>query len=208
MEEREKLRILAAGDIHGDSLLCHRLAKKAVKENVDLVVLAGDLTFFEQSTEGIIGPFAEAGKKVLLLHGNHDELSTLNFLTDKYSNAHNLHDKSLKLRDVGIFGAGGTTQIGPLSVTSEENMYKRLKHGLSYVDDSRFKVMITHEHPANTKMGKAFSIPGSQSIENAIKSFKPNIALCSHLHEAWGMEEKIGDTLLVNVGREGKIFEI
>ena len=44
------MKILAAGDIHGDSALAEKLAKKAEDENVDLVVLCGDLTYAEQST--------------------------------------------------------------------------------------------------------------------------------------------------------------
>ncbi len=47
MAERKskKMKILAAGDIHGDTRLANELAKRAKKENVDLVILCGDLTF-------------------------------------------------------------------------------------------------------------------------------------------------------------------
>ena len=44
---RKKIKILAVGDIHGDVGLVKKLAKKARDENVDLVILAGDLTFAE-----------------------------------------------------------------------------------------------------------------------------------------------------------------
>lgn len=202
------MKILAAGDIHGDSFLTEKLAQKAVRENVDLVVLAGDLTFFDQSTKNIIGPFAKAGKKVLLLPGNHENLSTIDFLESVYDNAKSIHGRSLKFGDIGIFGAGGATQVGPFSNISEDEMYGLLKNGFKYIQDSRFKIMVTHEHPSNSLIGKFAGVNGSKSIEGAIKSFKPNLALCSHAHESWGMEEKLGNTLLVNVGREGKIIEI
>ena len=45
------LKILAVGDIHGDTGLVKKLAEKAEKENVDLVIIAGDLTFIEKSTK-------------------------------------------------------------------------------------------------------------------------------------------------------------
>ena len=208
MEKRKKFKILAAGDIHGDSMLSERLAQKAKEENVDLVVLAGDLTFLDQSTDNIIGPFAKVGKEVLLIPGNHENLSTINFLSTMYENAKNLHGRSLKFGDVGIFGAGGTTNVGPFSALSEEEMYRLLKNGFKYVQDSRFKIMVTHEHPSNTLMERFAGFNGSESIEGAIRSFKPDIALCSHVHQAWGMEERLGDTRLINVGREGKIIEI
>ena len=57
------MKILASGDIHGDTKLAEALADKAEKENVDLVILAGDITFADQSTKNIIGPFEKAKKQ-------------------------------------------------------------------------------------------------------------------------------------------------
>ena len=42
------MRILAAGDLHGDQTLAQRLADKAEKEQVDLVIITGDITHFDQ----------------------------------------------------------------------------------------------------------------------------------------------------------------
>jgi len=47
MKSKQKTKILAVGDIHGDSKLIKKLAEKAKEENVDLVILAGDLTILE-----------------------------------------------------------------------------------------------------------------------------------------------------------------
>jgi len=58
------MKILAAGCIHSNSTLIDSLAEQAEKENVDLVVLAGDLTLGERSTDNILGPFVKRGKKV------------------------------------------------------------------------------------------------------------------------------------------------
>ncbi|MBT6772521.1 hypothetical protein HOA80_01465 [archaeon] len=51
-------------------------------------------------------------------------------------------------------------------------------------------------------------VPGSTGVKEAIDKFKPDIMLCSHVHEAEGIEEIVGKTKVVNVGRHGKIFEI
>jgi Icc-related predicted phosphoesterase len=32
--------------------------------------------------------------------------------------------------------------------------------------------------------------------------------ICSHIHEAAGIEEKLGKTKVINVGTEGKIIEV
>ena len=42
----------------------------------------------------------------------------------------------------------------------------------------------------------------------AIDKFKPTIALCGHIHEAEGLEMKVGKTKLMNVSKNGKVFEL
>ncbi|MFA6023323.1 MAG: metallophosphoesterase [Candidatus Pacearchaeota archaeon] len=206
--EKKKFKILAAGDIHGDTALTKRLAAKAKKENVDLVILTGDLTFIEQSTDNLIGPFAKVNKQVLLIPGNHETIATANFLSEVYDNAKNIHGYAAKFGNIGIFGAGGAN-IGPFSRLKESELYDLLSQGFSKVKDSKIKILVTHVHPSNTLIEKFTQFfPGSSGVEKAIKRFKPDIALCSHVHEAWGIEEKIGNTKLFNVGREGKIIEV
>ncbi len=88
------MKILAAGDIHGDTILAKKLATRAKKEKVDLVILCGDLTHFEQSTENIIGPFVKNNKKVLIIPGNHESFATADFLAELYG-VKNIHGKRL-----------------------------------------------------------------------------------------------------------------
>ena len=208
MKNRKKLRILAAGDIHGDARATKKLAEKAKKENVDLVVLTGDLTFLEQSIKDIIGPFSKVHKQVLIIPGNHETVATADILAEIYSNAKNIHGYSIQIGDVGIFGAGGAN-IGPFSRMSESELYYLLKKGFDKIKNSKFKIMATHVHPSNSLIEKITpGFKGSNGVERAIKKFKPDIALCSHIHEAWGIEEKIGKTRIINVGKEGRILEV
>jgi len=203
---KKKLKILAAGDIHGDTRLANSLAEKAVKEKVDVVILCGDLTFAESSTKGIIGPFVKKNKKVLIIPGNHESFATADFLAELYG-VKNIHGYSVKYEDVGIFGCGGAN-IG-INQIKEDEIYKYLKQGFENIKGLNKKIMVTHVHPEGLKMGKFTSLfPGSTGITKAVKSFKPNILLCSHVHEAEGIEEKIGNTRIINVGRKGKIIEI
>jgi len=200
------MKILASGDIHGDTNLAKRLAERAKKENVDLVVLCGDLTYGEQSTENIVGPFVKAGKKVVLIPGNHETIATADFLAEKYG-AVNLHGYSIKLGDIGLFGAGGAN-LG-LFQLSEDEIYDLLKKSHEKIKDLKTRIMVTHVHPKDSMMEKFSSfVVGSKGVTKAINAFKPDILLCSHVHEAEGIEEKIGNTKVVNVGKEGKIIDI
>jgi len=202
----KKLKILAAGDIHGDTGLAKKLAEKAEKEKVDLVILCGDLTYGEASTSNIIGPFVKRKKKVVLIPGNHETIATADFLAELYD-VRNLHGYYIKYKNVGLFGCGGAN-IG-LFQLSEDEIFKSLKKGFDGVKNSPKKVMITHVHPKDTIMAKFTKIfPGSSGVKKAVEKFKPDILLCSHVHEAEGIEEKLGKTKVVNVGRKGKIIEI
>ncbi|OIO41110.1 hypothetical protein CO154_02800 [Candidatus Pacearchaeota archaeon CG_4_9_14_3_um_filter_31_7] len=210
MEENKKTKILAAGDLHGDLSLVYKLAEKAERENVDLVILAGDLTMAEASTDNIIGPFLKKGKKVLFIPGNHESFATADFLGEVYKpNAKNIHDYSFKFNNIGIFGVGGTTNIGPAVPITEEEMFNLLKRGSERVKDLAKKIMVTHIHPSDTKMEKMSRIVSpSRAVRKAIEQLQPDFALCSHVHEADGLEEQIGKTRLINVGRRGKIIEV
>lgn len=202
----KKLRILAAGDIHGDTNLAKSLAEKAEKENVDLVVLCGDLTHGEKSTSNIIGPFVKKNKRVVLIPGNHETIATADFLAELYD-VKNLHGYSVKYKDVGLFGCGGAN-IG-LFQLSEDEIYGALKKGFEGVKDMKKKIMVTHVHPTKTLIEKFTDFfPGSKGVEKALKTFKPDILLCSHVHEAEGIEEKVGCTRVINVGKKGKIIDL
>lgn len=206
MIEKKKLRILASGDIHGDTNLVKKLAEKAKREDVDLVILCGDITNADQSTANLIGPFVKNHQKVLLIPGNHDSFATADFLAELYG-VKNIHGYSVIYTDVGIFGCGGAN-IG-LNQLEEKEIYDTLKKGFDKIKDIKKKIMVTHVHPSESKMEKFTSLfPGSDGVKKAIDKFKPDLLLCSHVHEAEGIEEMIGKTKVINVGKMGKIIEL
>ncbi len=200
----KKLKILAAGDFHGDSLLAKKMARKAEKEKVDLVVLCGDLTTADEKTENLIGPFVKKKQKVLLVPGNHESIATADFLADIYG-IKNIHGYSVNYKDVGIFGCSGT-DLG-IHQMKDGEIFKLLKKGFDKVKYLKKKVMVTHVHPRGSKM-EFSGFEGSKGIRKAIDKLKPDVLLCSHIHEAEGIEDKIGKTKIISVGRNGKIIEI
>jgi len=198
---KKKLKILAAGDIHGDSKLAKKLASKAEKEKADLVILAGDIVSLVE-TNNFLKPFKDKNKKVLLIPGNHDSFATADFLAELYG-MKNIHGYSVKYKDVGIFGAGGVTGFG----ISERGLLDTLKKGNNALKGMKKKIMVTHMHAKGTK-SEISGFEGSEGIRKAIEKFQPDFLLHSHIHEAEGLEEKIGKTKIINVGKRGKIIEI
>ncbi len=201
----KKTKILAVGDIHGDTGLVKRLAEKAKKENVDLVILAGDLTFAEQSTKDLIGPFIKAKKQVLIIPGNHESIATVDFLAEMYPDTKNIHGYSFRKNDLGIFGAGAA-DIG-INQIKDSEIFSLLKKGHENVKDLDKKIMVTHMHPKGSK-AEFSGFGGSAAVRKAVKEFRPDFLITAHIHEAGGMEEEIGNTKVINVSRKEKIFEI
>ena len=99
--------------------------------------------------------------------------------------------------------------VGPSPLIPEEDMFNLLKKGFDKVKYLEKKIMVTHEHPAGSTIDKFTQFfPGSDAIKEAIDKFHPNILICSHVHEAEGLEEKIGTTRVISVGKKGKIIDI
>ena len=198
------MKILALSDVHGDKTLIKEMAERGAKEKVDLVLLAGDLVNHEGSVEGIVGPFKAKGLEVAVLPGNHEGMSEIGFLVDKYG-AKNLHGYVFKKGDVGIFGCG-YADIG-IHQLQEEDFLKTLRKAHDNLGSIKKKVLVTHIHPSKSIFGLGL-FEGSTGVQKALDELKPDIHICGHMHETEGIEETIGKTKVFNVGRTGKIIEI
>lgn len=198
-----KLKILAISDTHGDSRLVKKLAIKADQEEVNAILLCGDIVGWRE-TKDIIAPLIKKDRPLLFIPGNHEDVSITEELISRY-NLVNMHGQSLKIGEVGIFGIGGADLLP--GFVSEKTIYSELVKSHSIIKDSRKKVLMTHMHPKDSK-SEFSGIEGSNAIKRIIEKFSPDIVLHGHIHEAAGFEERWNNTRIVNVGRKGFIFEI
>lgn len=202
MEHKKKFKILAAGDFHGDSSVTKKLAEKAERENVDLVVLTGDITGLIE-TENIIKPFLQKNKRVVFVPGNWDTTEATETLSKLYG-IKNIGKHYVKYDNVGIFGVGNEDWQLNLN---EDKAFKKLSKDFDYIKDLEKKIMVSHMHAAKTK-AEFSGFPGSKAVRKAIEKFQPDLFISGHIHEAEGLQEKIGKTRVISVGKKGKIIEI
>ncbi len=201
-KKQKPFKILAAGDFHGDSKITKKLAEKAEKENVDLVILTGDITGLIE-TKDILKPFIKKNKKVIFVPGNWETIETADVLSQLYG-VKNIGEHYLKYKDIGIFGVGSPDWQLSLN---EKKVFNKLKKDFEKIKDLEKKIMVSHIHAAGTK-SEFSGIPGSTALRKAIKEFKPDLFISGHIHEAEGVSEKIGKTKVINVGKKGKIIKI
>jgi len=198
------MKILLTGCIHGDLKATLNLAKKAKDSKVDAIVIAGDVSFSGEGTEGIMGELLKSCKKVMILPGNHESIATTEFLTEKYKII-NLHNRYYLFDTLGITGCG-SANIGIFQL-GEDEIYNILKSNLDKIKANK-KMIVTHIHPDNTLVTKVSGWPGSTGVRSIIDSMQPEIAVSSHIHEAEGLEETVGSTVHHSVGKRGKIIEV
>jgi len=206
-ESDKKFKILATSDVHGDPGLINKLVDTAKKEDVDLVLLCGDFSVGGKVPENFIKNFVDIGKKVFFVTGNHEDELIGDFLPEIYP-VKNLHGYTAVYDEVALFGCGGAN-IGPSNILEEDEILETLKVGHQKVKDISKKIMVTHVHPSKSKMEKFTPLfDGSIGLTKAVYELQPDILICGHVHEASGIEEKMGNTKVINVSKIPKIIEL
>lgn len=195
----KKLRILAAGDLHGDFDIAKKLSAKAKKNKVDLVVLAGDVYGYTEGDEGILKPFAKAKQKVVFVPGNCDFEEDRAMLSKQGKDIHNYY---VTYGGVGIAGIGSPDW----KLRLDEEDFAGIKRNFERMKAKK-RILVSHLHAEGTA-AEFSGIPGEKVLRKAVKQFKPDLLISAHIHEAEGIEDKIGKTRVIQVGRKGKVLEI
>ncbi|MBC8501341.1 MAG: metallophosphoesterase family protein [DPANN group archaeon] len=195
------MKILAFADHHGSPEDIKVIAKKA--KDADIIVCVGDFTIFEHEIEYIMGQMNKLSKKVLLIHGNHEDEETVEFLSQHFKNVEFIHKKTFEIEDyifVGFGGGGFATRDPEFEVWSNE-IKKTIK--------DKKVVLLTHGPPYGTKVDLlGMGYVGNKSFTKFIKKERPALVICGHLHETFNKRDKIGKTLVINPGPEGEIIEV
>jgi hypothetical protein len=200
------MKILAFSDIHGDSAAIEKLKKRVKEGKIDVLVCAGDVSFFGSGLSLILKNF-DSGIPLIIVPGNHETNSQLNSFKEKFM--HNIHQKSLKIESVLFLGCGGSS-FTPFN-TPFEMSEKQFAASISKLktEDHKLKIiLVTHEPPYKTKLDFLGEHFGSKSIRKFIEKHQPDYCICGHFHECEGLNDKIGRTIVINPGPKGKVIEI
>ncbi|MBW2998445.1 metallophosphoesterase [Candidatus Woesearchaeota archaeon] len=198
------MKILAAGDIHGDLIQLTNLINRGKSENVDALILCGDLSLLNNPIDNLLNEIKKSDLNIFIIPGNHEDSLTFEYI--KSLGIKHLHSESTIIDDVGLFGCG-FANCG-MSMLTENQIFNYLNEAHNGISHLNKKIMITHVHPSESKMENFSSfVKGSLGVRRAISELKPDFLLCSHIHEAEGIEEKIEETSVINVGKNGKIIE-
>ena len=197
------MKLLAFSDLHRDTDQARRLVARA--READVVVAAGDFASFHLGLGGVIDALSEISAPTVLVPGNNETDNALWRACGGWKAAHVLHGDAAEIDGVQFFGLGAGVPKTPFPWSfdlSEEQAASKLERC------PQGAVLVLHSPPKGHVDETHGRHLGSEAILRAIERTKPPLALCGHIHHAWGEESRIGATRVVNLGPEGTLFEL
>jgi len=116
-----------------------------------------------------------------------------------------INHNTIEQKEFRVFNPEDVKQVVEISVKPKPKLEEL--ETIEKIKDLEKKIMVSHMHAAGTK-SEFSGFKGSEALRHAIKEFKPDLFISGHIHEAEGIEEKIGKTKVISVGRRGRIIEI
>lgn len=197
------MRILAFSDLH----LSHIHAEALVEASgeADLVIGAGDFCSARRGLDVAMSLLDGVRAPMVVVPGNSESADELRAAAREGTVV--LHGEGAEIGGVKLFGLGygvPVTPFGPWSCDLTEEAAADLLARCEAAD-----ILVTHSPPKGvadlTSSGQSV---GSTAVRAAIERIRPELALCGHVHDSWGMEGMIGPTRVVNLGPDGHWFEL
>lgn len=199
----QAVRLLGFSDVHRDRSRAKRLV--AMAERADVVVGAGDFASMRAGLGRTIDVLRRISSPTVLVPGNNESDTALWRACAGWESASILHGEVKEIAGVPFFGLGGGIPPTPfpwsfdLSEEDAEKLLRRCPQGA---------VLVIHSPPKGY-VDQAFGRHlGSAAIRDAIEAKQPPLVLCGHIHQAWGCEAMVGPTRVVNLGPDGRFFDV
>jgi Icc-related predicted phosphoesterase len=202
------MNIVVISDIHGDVENLITYFDKIKEFKFDVIVCPGDFSDayvprgFKQEdiVNLIIKEFKTLKKPILTVPGNVDPKNIVKILEEEKIS---IHGKGISIGEYGFYGYGGAlTPFGTNIEPTEEELKTKLKEAFDDIKNSKYKIQVTHTPPSGSRLDMIQSglHVGSEAVRGAIETYKPIVAISSHIHEARGVDH-LNNTFLMNSGR-------
>jgi uncharacterized protein len=193
------MRLLAFSDLHVDIDQAERLADASA--GADVVVGVGDFASVHSGLDETIAALRPIAKPTVLVPGNNETEDALREACEGWENAIVLHGQSTEIDGVAFFGLGAGVPVTPWDWSfdlSEEEAAQEL------APCPEGCVLAVHSPPrGHVDTSSTGEHLGSEAVLEAITAKRPRLALCGHIHEAWGERSRIGPTEVINLGPTG-----
>jgi uncharacterized protein len=195
------MKILVFSDIHTD----WKRLEQLLAIEADAYFCAGDVVSWARGLPDAGRLLARRAAQMYVLPGNHESTADIQRLCEDFG-LHNFHGQSVTLAGVSIAGLGYSSPT-PFK-TPGEYTESQMANALAKLAPAQ--VLICHAPPKDTLLDRAGDKQhfGSTAVAEYIARTKPAYFFCGHIHEAEGVEEQLGETLGVNVGKRGRLLDL
>jgi Icc-related predicted phosphoesterase len=192
------MRILAFSDLHRNKEAAQAIVGAA--READVVVGAGDFATKGIGLRDTIDLLCTVTVPMVLVAGNHDSLDELRDACRARHAVHVLHGEAADVEGILFFGLGFEIPAGRLNEAwnqrldeSEAAMFLRAC--------PQGAILVTNSPPfGSADVESDGTHEGSCAIRETVKSMKPRLHLCGHIHHAWGTSSVIGECPIHNLG--------
>ena len=198
------MKLLAFSDLHRDLGQAESLVERS--SEADVVIAAGDFASVHEGLEETIGALRPIAVPMILVPGNNETEDALRAACAGWDGATVLHGQDTEIDGQRFFGLGAGIPVTPWDWSfdlDEEQAEERL------AGCPEEAVLVVHSPPkGHCDRSSSGEHLGSEAILGAIESKRPSLAVCGHIHEAWGAEEDIGPTTVINLGPSGRMIDV
>jgi uncharacterized protein len=197
------LKLAIFSDIHNDwAALEQRLEPEA-----DYYIAAGDQVTWSKGIERCGEILSRRAGRVYVLPGNHESADQVAGMCAR----HGLHDLHRQHFQAGAWHVAGLGYSNPTPFqTPGEYGEAQIAERLARFADLAPLILICHAPPYGTALDRIREglHAGSHAVREFIERYQPAYFFCGHIHEAEGVEVRLGATIARNVGKAGYLLEL
>ena len=198
------MKLLAFSDLHRDLGQAAKLVE--MSDEADVVIGAGDFASVHEGLGETIAALAPIATPTVLVPGNNETEGALREAAAGWEAATVLHGEATEIGGTAFFGLGAGIPVTPWGWSFDLDDGAATAMFDAYPDGA---VLVLHSPPkGHCDGGYDGGHFGSPALLAAIEEKQPPLAVCGHIHEAWGCESLIGATPLHNLGPAGTWIEI
>jgi uncharacterized protein len=198
------VRLLAFSDLHRDLGQAVSLVERS--SEADAVIAAGDFASVHEGLGETIDALRPITVPTVLVPGNNETEDALRAACDGWGVATVLHGQGTEIDGTQFFGLGAGIPVTPWDWSFDLDEEQAAERLASCPEDA---VLVVHSPPkGHCDTSSSGDHLGSEAILEAIEAKRPSLAVCGHIHEAWGAEEEVGSTKVINLGPSGRLIDV
>jgi uncharacterized protein len=198
------VRLLAFSDLHRDLDQAVGLVERS--SEADVVIAAGDFASVHKGLEETIDALRPISAPTVLVPGNNETEDALRAACEGWDAATVLHGQGAEIDGTQFFGLGAGIPITPWDWSFDLDEDQAAERLAACPEGA---VLVVHSPPrGHCDTSSSGDHLGSEAILEAIEAKRPPLAVCGHIHEAWGAEDEVGETRVINLGPSGRLIDV